>query len=210
MVILGKTDNKSISISIKPNCLTLSISSTDDTQVFSFDHEGRLWAAMINGVSYRRGLDGKIVAKWILPKTHNHCRRWLSRTEGEAIEERANKIASWLLQKIISEQIQLSDLPQAVLDTLSRVIEFTVDRYRKDINRYYEVYKPIGILPPDQYMAVFLQATEGCSFNTCTFCDFYKDRTFRIKSPDEFSRHVKSVLSYLGEGISLRRTIFLG
>jgi len=38
--------------------------------------------------------------------------------------------------------------------------------------------KPVGILPPDQYMAVVLQAAEGCAFNTCTFCDFYRDRSF--------------------------------
>jgi len=211
MVILGKTGNKTLSISIKSNCLTLSISSTADTQVFSFDHEGRLWTAMFNSVSYRRGLDGKIVAKWIIPTTHNHQRRWLSRIEGEVIEQNAHKTASWLLQTLKSGQIQFSDnLPQAVFDTLNHVIEFTPKRYKQDINRYYEVYKPIGILPPDQYMAVFLQATEGCSFNTCTFCDFYKDRNFRIKSPDEFFRHVEAVLSYLGKGISLRRTIFLG
>jgi len=108
MVILGKTDRKNLAISIKSNCLTLSISSTDDTQVFSFDHEGRLWTAMINSVSYRRRLDGKIIAKWINPATHNHLRRWLSRTEGEAIEENAHRIAGWLLQILKSGQIPLS------------------------------------------------------------------------------------------------------
>ena len=59
-------------------------------------------------------------------------------------------------------------------------------------------------------MAVVLQATEGCSFNTCTFCDFFRDRPFRIKPPDEFRAHAQAVRGYLGEGFSLRRTIFLG
>jgi hypothetical protein len=59
-------------------------------------------------------------------------------------------------------------------------------------------------------MAVVLQATEGCSFNTCTFCSFYKDRPFRIRSVEEFRAHAIAVRDYLGAGLSLRRTIFLG
>jgi radical SAM superfamily enzyme YgiQ (UPF0313 family) len=59
-------------------------------------------------------------------------------------------------------------------------------------------------------MAVVLQATEGCSFNTCTFCSFYKDRPFRIKTPDEFRAHAEAVRDFLGRGLSLRRTLFLG
>jgi radical SAM superfamily enzyme YgiQ (UPF0313 family) len=57
---------------------------------------------------------------------------------------------------------------------------------------------------------VVLQAAEGCSFNTCTFCTFYRDRPFRIKPPDEFSTHAEAVRDFLGDGLSLRRTIFLG
>jgi radical SAM superfamily enzyme YgiQ (UPF0313 family) len=55
-----------------------------------------------------------------------------------------------------------------------------------------------------------LQVTEGCSFNACTFCDFYKDRPFRIKTPFELRTHARSIKEYLGRGLSLRRTIFLG
>jgi radical SAM superfamily enzyme YgiQ (UPF0313 family) len=72
------------------------------------------------------------------------------------------------------------------------------------------VYQPVGILPPDQYMAVVLQVTEGCSFNTCTFCNFYRGRRFRIKPPQEFRAHAAAVKEFLGRGLSLRRTLFLG
>ena len=48
---------------------------------------------------------------------------------------------------------------------------------------------PVGILPPDQYLALVLQATEGCSFNTCTFCDLYQ-HPYRVKTADEFRAHV--------------------
>jgi radical SAM superfamily enzyme YgiQ (UPF0313 family) len=89
-------------------------------------------------------------------------------------------------------------------------MEFSPERYAADVNAYAQVYKPVGILPPDQYMAVVLQATLGCSFNTCTFCNFYHDRPFRIQDPVSFRAHVAAVKNYLAEGLSLRRTIFLG
>jgi radical SAM superfamily enzyme YgiQ (UPF0313 family) len=91
-----------------------------------------------------------------------------------------------------------------------RAIAFDAARSEADVETYYQVYQPVGILPPDQYMAVVLQGTEGCSFNTCTFCSFYKDRPFRIKKPDEFRVHAEAVRDFLGAGLSLRRTIFLG
>ena len=43
-----------------------------------------------------------------------------------------------------------------------------------------------------------------------TFCDFYRDRPFRIRPVDEFRQHTRQVRDFLGEGLSLRRTIFLG
>jgi radical SAM superfamily enzyme YgiQ (UPF0313 family) len=55
-----------------------------------------------------------------------------------------------------------------------------------------------------------LQATEGCAFNTCTFCNFYRDRPFRIKTPEQLRLHAQAVKDFLGPGLSLRRTIFLG
>jgi radical SAM superfamily enzyme YgiQ (UPF0313 family) len=58
-------------------------------------------------------------------------------------------------------------------------------------------------------MALVLQLTEGCSFNTCTFCTFYRDRPFRIKSPDEFRAHIAAVCDYMRDSLALRRGVFL-
>jgi radical SAM superfamily enzyme YgiQ (UPF0313 family) len=72
------------------------------------------------------------------------------------------------------------------------------------------VFGRVGILPPDQYLSLVVQATEGCSFNTCTFCELYGEG-YRVKTPEEFRQHVSGVLSYLGASASLRsRGIFLG
>ncbi len=210
MVITGTWSERPITLSVKPNCLTLSIEQPAHTDVFSFDYEGRLWTAMLEGVSYRRGLDGKMVAKWHAP-AHVRERRRLAPDEALQIQERARQTIARLYRAIQSNEVHLSSpLPQQGHIGFQRAIAFDPARSQVDVARYYRVYKPVGILPPDQYMAVVLQVTEGCAFNTCTFCDFYRNRPFRIKRPDEFRAHAEAVRQFLGEGLSLRRTIFLG
>lgn len=54
-----------------------------------------------------------------------------------------------------------------------------------------------------------MQATHGCSWNRCTFCDFYRGRTFRARTPEEFAAHARAVRDLLGGGALLRRRIFL-
>ncbi|MBO9314915.1 MAG: radical SAM protein, partial [Chloroflexus sp.] len=91
-----------------------------------------------------------------------------------------------------------------------RIRRWDVDRLEAERERFRKVYKPISILPPDQYRALVLQATEGCSWNRCHFCTFYRDRAFRIHSPGSFRTHIQRVKEFVGAGIGLRRAIFLG
>jgi hypothetical protein len=210
MVILGTYGGKSLTLSVKPNCVTLSLGGDTGSNVYSYDYTGRLWTAMVSGISYRRGLNGKTVAKWA-GNDDIRQRRWLTSGEAEALEDQARIVAFELLQAIESNQTALSEpLPELGRSGLLKAASLSAEHYRQDVIQYHNVYKPVGILPPDQYMAVVLQATEGCSFNTCTFCDFYRDRPFRIKHPEEFRQHCEAVSDYLGEGLKLRRTIFLG
>jgi radical SAM superfamily enzyme YgiQ (UPF0313 family) len=92
---------------------------------------------------------------------------------------------------------------------LTRAAALDVSAAHADVARYHRVYRPIGILPPDQYLALVLQMTEGCSFNTCTFCRFYRDRPFYVKSPEELRTHIAAVRTYLGDSILMRRGVFL-
>jgi hypothetical protein len=211
MIIFGNWENHPLIISIKPNCLTVGIEYPDDSSVFSFDYQGRLWTAMVKDTSYRRGLDGKIIAKWILPGSTERKRRWLHPYEADNLLFETNRIICQISNRIQSGIINLSaPLPAQAKEGFQKITEFGPASYSRDVTQYHQVYKPVGILPPDQYMAVVLQATEGCSFNTCTFCSFYKDRPFCIKTPLEFSDHSRRVKEYLGPGLSLRRTLFLG
>lgn len=215
MVILGVWNSQTLSLSFKPNSLTISLQSKEDSQVFSFDAEGRLWTAMLEGISYRRGLNGKTVAKWQdqwqNQPSAGRERRWLLPDETAHLEERSRMAAHNLLYAINAGNATLNlSLPASATVLFTRAAQFRQERYQKDIQAYHQVYCPVGILPPDQYMAVVLQATEGCAFNTCTFCNFYRERKFRIKGVDEFRQHAMAVKQFLGEGLLLRRTVFLG
>lgn len=210
MVHLGYWNKKPITISEKPNSITISVEGQESTQVFSFDKEYRLWTALLNQVAYRRGLNGNIVAKWNSGKEILH-RKWLEKNEREQLLTHAHHLVrDFLMDHSVNQTFFTPPLTPILVEHLQKIANQTLNFYENDINVYHQVYKPVGILPPDQYNSVVLQITEGCSFNTCTFCNFYKDRPFRIKKPSEFLEHTRQVKRFIGRGMNLRRTIFLG
>lgn len=210
MVITGTWRGKPITISVKKNCLTVSLDHPAQAEVFSFDLAGRLWTAFIGGMAYRRGLDGKVLARWRQPGQERE-RRWLPPEEARQIEAYAHGAIASLYNALTANEARLlTPLPESGHFAFSQALAFDTQRSQQDAQHYHTVYKPVGILPPDQYMAVVLQLTEGCSFNRCNFCTFYKTRPFHIKSPEEFRAHALAVRDFLAEGLSLRRTLFLG
>ena len=209
---LSLPDGRDVHLRLNHEALTLSF---DELLVYTFDLAGRLYGAFDHGVNYRRGLDGRMLARW--REGGERKRRWLAEEEVRAflVKMRGE------IEKVISNQYSVISSPESedaaktldvgrwtldVSNQLERVVTFD---YEEDVRRFREIYRPISILPPDQYQALVLQATEGCSFNTCTFCALYRDRPFRIKSPEEFEGHVADVLDFFGPGASMRRGIFL-
>ncbi len=210
MVHLGTLKNASLTISTKPNSITVSLEKEKNTEVFSFDMQGRLWTALKENISYRRGLNGNIVAKWNSGNEILH-RKWLTKAEQEQLLTHAHQTIRELVIEIKNQNTTLSpQLSPVNLEQIEVIANTGLKFYEEDLREYLNVYKPVGILPPDQYNSVVLQATEGCSFNTCTFCDFYKTRPFLIKKPEQFEEHVNQVINFIGKGMNLRRTIFLG
>jgi radical SAM superfamily enzyme YgiQ (UPF0313 family) len=202
MVVRAWLSGQPVTLSLKPGTLTVAL---DRQTVLVSDREGRLWSLYVEGHHFRRGLNGRVLAKWM--QGGERQRRWLSRSEADLVVRCAA-----LAARKLRDQLVLDATPKVageLEEILSRAAAFDVQAARADVMHYHQVYKPIGILPPDQYLALVLQVTEGCSFNTCTFCSFYKERPFRIKTPQELREHIGAVRTYLGESIRLRRGIFM-
>lgn len=61
--------------------------------------------------------------------------------------------------------------------------------------------------PPSEAGSLIIQLTIGCARNTCTFCNMYKDKTFRIRPLDEVAEDLEMARKYYSR-IQVRR-IFL-
>lgn len=187
----------------------------DNDTTFTFDYEGRLLGAFLNGRNYRRSLSNDILEKSSGPQAGlgSRVRRWLPKQEVQLLEIHAYNFTHALTEGLEHQSPNNTSNPcarEAACEALARVNQYNYARLEAERVIYHRIYRPVTILPPDQYLALYLQATEGCSFNTCSFCGFYRDRQFRVKTLDEFRKHILAVRGFFGGGLSLRRSIFLG
>jgi radical SAM superfamily enzyme YgiQ (UPF0313 family) len=182
-----------VTVHTRPQAINLLVG--DEAPSYSFDLAGRLIGAFAGGVNYRRGLNNRVLSKWRGPDGVRQ-RRWLSPDEAQSFLTGAYDLARRVAQA--------SGDPGLAL-----LRRWDWAALQADASRFAEVYRPVSILPPDQYLALVLQAAEGCSYNRCTFCDFYRDRPFRVKSADELRAHIAAVRTFFGLAISLRKSLFL-
>ncbi len=210
MVWVGEWRARRLVLSIRPEGLTLSLGDPHAPLVLSYDAAGRLWSAYEAGAHYRRALNGRVMRKHTA-LVGARSRAWLTASEADALLARASDVVAALLEDWYRHGLPaaLRDLPHAQ-PMIARAAQFTPSRAAADASAFARVYRPIGILPPDQYLAFVLQMTEGCSFNTCTFCSFYRDRVFRVKTVESFREHIAQARAFFGGGLAMRRSIFLG
>ena len=188
----------------------------NDDLTLNYDREGRLISAWMDGRNYRRSLDNRVIEKQEGP------RRGLSYRVRRELP--VNKVRDFLARAYALTQAQravLDDPDTRILNNsapaecdaaraaLDHILEYDLARLERDRATFHVIYKPISILPPDQYLALVLQATEGCSYNQCAFCSFYRDRKFRVKSIGEFKQHIRDVRAFFGGALGLRKSIFL-
>lgn len=180
---------------------------------YTFDYGGRFVGAYRDGRNYRRSFSNEIIEKQNGPRggLSGRLRRTLSPEEVRTLEVEAYDFAGEVSAELRHlKEPQHSEAVQAAQDALAHVNSFCYTSLERERDEYAQVYHPVTILPPDQYLALYLQMTEGCAFNKCTFCNFYHDRRFHIKQPEAFHEHIRRVRAFLGEGLRLRRSIFLG
>jgi hypothetical protein len=198
-------------ITVKPHSLSIM---DDGRLVASFDRAGRLYTVYREGHTFVRGLSGIVVEKWhaepLAPKhirvlTGDEKRTFLARLWSEVSDIVTAFRKGRVRVRIFTQGGEGEDLDR----WLERILAWDVAAYARDEERFLSVYKPVSILPPDQYLALVLQITEGCHWNKCTFCDFYRDRRFQIKTDDAVRHHILAVKAFLGDSITLRRSLFL-
>jgi hypothetical protein len=190
----------SIYLNAQPWVLTVS----DNLRAtFVFDREGRPVSCFLDGGNYRFGLSGEVLLKAAAPHTPK-LRRLLSADEGVSLRATARAHVARIAAGVAHA------LPDELRAWLDLALAWDEERARADRRAFQTIYKPVSIVPPDQYRALVLQMTEGCSWNRCTFCSFYRDRRFRVKSPAALRAHIRQAKAFLGGGLGLRRSVFLG
>ncbi len=176
--------------------------SEEFRSTYSFDSDGRFVVGFFEGVNYQRSLESSILQK-SFAEDRTKIRRFLS-------EDESRNLIDDVRARVQHIRARLSPTEGGTLGPwLDRILGWDFERLQAERERFQSVYRPISILPPDQYLSVVLQATEGCSWNQCTFCTFYRDRRFKIKSPAEFRQHARQVKQFFGDSIGLRKSIFL-
>jgi len=211
MLFRGRLGDSVYSISLQPHSLTVGV---DEQVVVAWDRGGRLYSVYRDEHTFRRGLDGRVLEKW---QDVDGERRWerLDGQEADGLVDDAARLAGRVSEALHGPRwawlgVPSDDAVAPLPGVLAAAAAFTGARGREDAARFASLYRPVGILPPDQYLALVLQATEGCSFNTCSFCDLYHEG-YRVKTPQEFARHVADVRAWLGLSMGLRgRAVFLG
>lgn len=167
----------------------------DPSGIGTFDLAGRMVCYFDGQSHYWRGLSGITVRKW----TDSAGRK-----QAEALDTRKG------LDILEQARSLLRGIPHPspeVGDVIRRALDFDPEA---DEAAFRRVYGSVGILPPDQYLALVLQVATGCAWNRCTFCHFYRDQVFQRLTPAQFRLHVGAVLDFLGDSRLLRRSIFLG
>jgi len=211
MLLRGRLGDSLYSLSLQADWLTVGV---DEQLVVSWDRGGRLYTLYRGEHTFRRGLNGRVLEKWQDSGGTRH-RDHLDHGEVAALVDDACHLAARLLEALGSPRwAWLSRPDQELVDevagALTAAARFNSTRAREDAAKFHQIYTPIGILPPDQYLALVVQATDGCSFNTCTFCDLYGGR-YRVKTHTEFEHHLGALHEWLGPSMGLRgRGIFIG
>jgi len=203
----------------------LALSATELAMYFGsdlsvhYDLMGRLAKVAHSGQFWRRSLSGRVLHSRKLTAEEGGGLERTVLSEGDArkvIEETNTRVRAVheamrnAATKIDVARPSVAEARQRVEPVLQFAANFDAAAAARDEQQFKAIYGRVAVLPPDQYNAFVLQATVGCAYAGCMFCEFYRGVKHRKKSVNEFRQHVRDAIRYHGEGLRARRSIFLG
>ncbi len=169
--------------------------------VLTFDLEGRIIFAALNGYTVRRSLLGKYVKI-----TLRNRERTVEPLRNDGIEVALANVRETL------DSFAASVDDASIKDRLgffrSRA---NADWLSQDAMKLERIYHGgVPIVPPDQYFSLYIRYTRGCSWNRCTFCRLYPGIEYGVLSTNEVENQIEKLKEALGNGMKSRRTVFIG
>ena len=192
-------DGRAARFTVRPGGFNLSLD--DGKVVLTVDGMGRPWTIWADDALWRRSYSGEVQKVW---RSDDGVRKRIARSAATFAEQ-------WepLRRRLLVDALTLRRFAPTNAG-LEAALPMDPSRLANDATRYNSLYGRLGILPPDAYMSVVLQLTEGCPFNDCAFCTFYRHRQYRVRPLDAFRQHVQAVKAYYGEALPWRPKLFLG
>lgn len=199
--------SQKVRIFAKKDTLSFLIKEDEQSSHFIiFDYEGRLHFLLKDGITFRRGFDNSVIAGDV----YSQEAQFIDNNQSKKIISDSYNTAKEIILSKDFDLIFLEGNNENVKYAFEKIQNTSYQYVIEDAKKFREIFKPITILPPDQYMSLYIPITEGCSYNKCSFCNLYKDRSFRIKTPQEVSILVKRISQFFGRTLLTRRSIFLG
>ncbi|MFB3903159.1 MAG: radical SAM protein [Acidobacteriota bacterium] len=196
------------------NVLPHLLSWRDEEGVVVFDGKGRLFSLYEGDCLYRRGLDSSVLCTRRKPDEGRLLRTHRKLDEAEA---RAMFARVWEQARRLETRIRDSQAPvfagvpvEVLLSRLAQVLAYPPDVLLAERELFFQLYRPVSVLPPDQYMSLVVQLTHGCPYNQCTFCDLYQDRSYEVRSAAKLKDWMRRLKQFFGPALGMRKGVFLG
>lgn len=184
-----------------------------DEPIYHFDLEGRWQRAYIDGIHYRKALDGTVDAI-DRPRVEGSMvisRRRLNFAETADLDESIRQVALKWLERLGSESLSVVEPngaksldPPSLRELFTRAARWESAAWFAQRERYLATYSPLDFLPPDDHQSVVLQATVG-------------DQAFSPRpdasaprTTDEFRVHCRQLKTFLGRRLAQNRDVYLG
>lgn len=173
-------------------------------RVFAADPEGRLTLVHTPMASYKRSR----YDTWYRVVTNP----WPGLDVLVPEELRDRLLPDWVevWMQALSQVSHDSKSRESAVFILQSWIERFIEFHAADATRFSALLDRIPILPPDAYQSLYLRVQQGCPWNRCAFCSFFKDTPYNIPRISDMEAHALAVRGYWGRALRSRHCIFLG